>query len=91
MDAAFASNIFSLSGTVLTAVTYILFLVFKPSVYVPATYWAIGLLGAMFTLAFALIITGGVIRLRRLRSSAKEDRRRIAAGLPLERDNVDRP
>lgn len=60
--------------------------VFEPSVNDPSTYWVIAAMAVMFLVAGGLIVQG-TLRHKNIRKSAIEDRRRIAAGLPLERED----
>lgn len=62
--------------------------VFQPKASDPSTYWAIALMAVLMLVAGGLMVKG-MLRLRLLRKSHKEDRRRIAAGLPLEPERDD--
>jgi hypothetical protein len=91
MAAAFASNGYTTYAQALVIGGGILAVVIRPSFDDPGTYWAIAVAGVMIVLGLAFTIIGGVIRIRRLNASVREDRRRLAAGLPLERDDLDVP
>lgn len=56
---------------------------FQPKASDPSTHWAIALMAVLMLVAGGLMVKG-LLRLRLVRRSQKEDRRRIAAGLPLE-------
>lgn len=58
-------------------------LISQPKYGSPDTYWAAVVFGLFMLVALAFIIKGG-LRLRNVRRSASEDRRRNAAGLPLD-------
>ncbi|MFJ4207926.1 hypothetical protein ACIPY2_05605 [Paenarthrobacter sp. NPDC089675] len=63
----------------------VLFLIFGPEVDDSGTYWSIGLI-RLVMLAAGIFIFKGALGLRKVNASSREDRRRIAAGLPLERE-----
>jgi membrane protein implicated in regulation of membrane protease activity len=82
---------FSLMGgssiaTFLMGLALLVLLTFRPSSYDPSTYWAIALTAFLCVSALVIVIVRALRGLKRLNASVKEDRRRIAAGLPLERD-----
>lgn len=62
-------------------VTLIVFAVFQPAVDRPDTYPALAVVILLFLVAGGFMVAG-TFRFLRLRKSAKEDRRRIAAGPP---------
>jgi prepilin signal peptidase PulO-like enzyme (type II secretory pathway) len=69
------ANIFMLAAIVV-------FVAFQPDgAYMPS--WAAAVISILMLVALAFIIKGG-LRLRNVRKSAGEDRRRHAAGLPLD-------
>lgn len=68
-------NIFLIAGI-------IIFGIFQPE-GAPIPLWA-GLTVALFMLVGVGFVIKGVIRTKNIRKSAKEDRRRLAAGLPLD-------
>jgi O-antigen/teichoic acid export membrane protein len=63
---------------------FLVLLVFRPSGYDSSTYWALALMAFLGISALVVVIVGARGGLKRLTASAKEDRRRIAAGLPLD-------
>ncbi len=66
----------------------VVLVVFQPKATDPSTYWAIGLMAVLMLIAGGLMVKG-LLRLRLVRKEHKEDRRRIAAGLPLEPEHDD--
>ncbi|WP_442542521.1 hypothetical protein ACSBOX_11255 [Arthrobacter sp. KN11-1C] len=66
----------------------VVLVVFQPKASDPSTYWAIALMAALMLVAGGLMLKG-LLRLRLVRKEHKEDRRRIAAGLPLEPEHDD--
>jgi len=76
---------------VLMLLAFLVLLIFRPSAYDPSTYWAMALMAFLFVTALIIVIVRGVRGLKRLNASVKEDRRRIAAGLPLEREDPQPP
>jgi membrane protein YdbS with pleckstrin-like domain len=66
----------------------VVFVVFQPKASDPSTYWAIALMAVLMLIAGVLMVKG-MLRLRLVRKSHKEDRRRIAAGLTLEPERDD--
>ncbi|XAS74016.1 hypothetical protein VUN82_09365 [Micrococcaceae bacterium Sec5.1] len=66
-------------------VAIIFFWVTQPKINDPSTYWSIALVGLLL-LAAALFVVKGARGLQRVNAEAREDRRRHAAGLPLERE-----
>lgn len=69
----------------LVLITYV---VFQPKASDPSTYWAIGLLAVLMLVAGVLMVKG-LLRFKLVHKEHKEDRRRIAAGLPLEPEHDD--
>ena len=66
----------------------ILYVIVQPKASDPSTYWAIGLMAVLMLVAGGLMVNG-LFRFRLVHKSHKEDRRRIAAGLPLEPERDD--
>jgi uncharacterized BrkB/YihY/UPF0761 family membrane protein len=66
----------------------ILYVVLQPKASDPSTYWAIALMAVLMLIAGGLMVSG-MVRLRLVRKAHKEDRRRIAAGLPLAPEHDD--
>lgn len=64
-------------------VAIILAVVFQPKANDPSTYWAATMVAFVMLVAGFFLVRGG-LRLKRVRSSAAENRRRIAAALPLD-------
>jgi len=64
-------------------VAIILAVVFQPKANDPSTYWAAVVVAFVMLVAAFFLVRGG-LRSKRVRTSAAEDRRRIAAGLPLD-------
>ena len=64
-------------------VMLIVFAIFQPAVDRPETYPSLVIVVLLFLVAGGFMVAG-TFRFLRLRKSDKEDRRRIAAGLPLE-------
>jgi hypothetical protein len=60
--------------------------VFKPSVNDPSTYWVLAVMVIMILVAGGFIVKG-TLRHKTILKSAKEDRRRLAAGLPLDAED----
>lgn len=75
----------------LALLAFLVMLMVRPRVGDPSTYWAIALMAFLLITALVIVVVRGVRGLKRLNASAKEDRRRIAAGLPLERDDPQPP
>ena len=90
-DAAFFVYRGSTLGKFLALLAFLVVLIFRPNSYDPSTYWAIALVVVLFVAALVIVIARGVRGLKVLNDSAKEDRRRIAAGLPLERQEPQSP
>jgi hypothetical protein len=67
----------------------ILFAVIQPNLDDPSTYWALAL-GAILLVVAGGFKVQGAFRLRGIFRSAREDRRRIAEGLPLDPDEPER-
>lgn len=61
--------------------------IFRPNIGDSATHWSIALVAVLIVAAGVLVAVGGGSRLKRLRESAQGDHRRLAHGLPLERDD----
>jgi hypothetical protein len=83
--------VFSLIGgsstaTLLMFLALLVLLIFRPSSYDPSTYWAMALIAILCVSALVIATVRGLRGLKRLNASVKEDRRRIAAGLPVEPD-----
>jgi hypothetical protein len=66
----------------------VVLVVFQPKACDPSTYWAIGLMAVLMLIAGGLMVKG-FLRLRLVHKAHKEDRQRIAAGLPLEPERDD--
>ncbi|WP_223916290.1 hypothetical protein [Arthrobacter sp. NicSoilC12] len=67
-------------------IAIILAVMFQPKANDPSTYWAAAMVAFVMLVAGFFLVRGG-LRLKRVRASAREDRRRIAAGLPLDPEN----
>jgi hypothetical protein len=78
-------------GNILMLLAILVLVIFSPNADDPGTYWAVGLVALLMTTAAGFIIGGGGIRWVRLLESGKEDRSRIQAGLPLEREEPQPP
>lgn len=83
---------FSLFGpfgiaNLLCLLMFLVLLIFRPNFNDPGTYWALVLMFAFGISALIVVLVGSWGRLRQLSASAREDRRRIAAHLPVEREN----
>lgn len=61
----------------------LLFVVFQPAVNDPGTHWALVMV-AIILLAAVVFVVKGTLRLKHVGKSAREDRRRVAAGLSLD-------
>ena len=70
-------------ANLLMLVALILFVVFQPKVNDPGTHWALVMVGVIL-LAAVVFVVKGTLRLRHVGKSAREDRRRLAAGLPID-------
>lgn len=57
--------------------------VFQPKFGDPNSYWSTAVEAALLLVA-GIFVVKGTLRLRQVRKSAREDKRRISAGLPLE-------
>jgi hypothetical protein len=57
--------------------------VFKPSVNDPSTYWTMAVMVIMILVAGGFIVKG-TLRHKSILKSAEQDRKRLAAGLPLD-------
>ncbi|UKA59389.1 hypothetical protein [Arthrobacter sp. FW306-2-2C-D06B] len=66
----------------------VVLVVFQPKASDPSSYWAIALMAVLMLVTGGLMVKG-MLRLRLVRKSHKEDRRRIAAGLTLEPERDD--
>lgn len=77
MDGPFAISNFIL------LIAFILLAVSQPNLDDPSTYWALVIGAVLFLLAGGFKVQGA-LRLKRVFRSAKEDRRRVAEGLPLD-------
>ena len=82
--------VFSMFGpyfiaNVIMLIAIIFFWVTQPKINDPSTYWSIALV-SLLLLEAALFVVKGARGLRRVNAEAREDRRRHAAGLPLERE-----
>ncbi|WP_458111277.1 hypothetical protein M1D88_13100 [Arthrobacter sp. R1-13] len=64
-------------------VMLIVLAIFQPAVDRPDTYPALAIVVLLILVAGGFMVAG-MFRFLRLRKSAREDRRRIAAGLPLD-------
>lgn len=83
MDGPFAiSNLILLGALILIAVL-------RPNLDDPNTHWTLAVVAVLFLVAGGFKVQG-VLRLKSVHKSAKEDRRRIAEGLPLDPDERER-
>lgn len=78
-------------ANILMLLAILALMIFRPNVGDSATHWSIALMAVLIVAAGAMVAVGGGARLKRLRESAQDDRRRLAHGLPLERDEQHRP
>ena len=70
-------------ANLLMLVAIILAIVFQPKYGDPDSFWPGAMVIGVMLVAGVFLVKGG-LRLRQVRKSGKEDRRRIAAGLPLD-------
>ena len=82
-DAFYSMDGPSAISNIIVLVALILFAVSQPDVDDPSTYWALALVAVLFLVAGGFQVQAA-LRLKRVYRSAKEDRRRIAEGLPLD-------
>ena len=87
--------VFSMFGpyfiaNIIMLITIVFFVVTQPKINDPSTYWSIALVGLLL-LAAVVFVVKGALGLRRVTAEAREDRRRLAAGLPLEREEPEPP
>lgn len=71
-------------------VMLIVLAVFQPAISRPDTYLSLAVVVLLLLVAGCFVVAG-MHRFLHLRKSAKEDRRRIASGLPLELESPDDP
>jgi amino acid transporter len=70
-------------ANIITFIAMILFLIFQPKVNEPSTHWALVMVGILLLLAIVFVVKG-TLRLKQIKKSAMEDRRRLATGLPVD-------
>ncbi|MFK0039703.1 hypothetical protein ACIQTW_07655 [Paenarthrobacter sp. NPDC090517] len=88
--------LFSMFGSfqvpsILMLVAILVLVIIRPNADDPATFWAIAIVALLIVIAGVIVVSRGGARLKRLRESAQEDRRRIETQLPLERDDPNPP
>ncbi|KUM34889.1 hypothetical protein AR689_12390 [Arthrobacter sp. EpRS71] len=73
-------------ANILMLLAILALVIFRPNIGDSATHWSIALVAVLIVTAGVLVAVGGGSRLKRLRESARDDRRRLAQGLPLDKD-----
>lgn len=70
-------------GNLIMLVAIIVAVVFQPKFGDPNSFWVAAIEAGLLLVA-GIFVVKGTLRLRQVRKSAREDKRRISAGLPLE-------
>jgi hypothetical protein len=70
-------------ANVIAFIAMILFFVFQPKVNDPSTHWTLVMVGILLLLSIVFVVKG-TLRLKQIKKSTMEDRRRWAAGLPVD-------
>jgi magnesium-transporting ATPase (P-type) len=72
---------------ILMLLAILVLVIFRPNADDPGTFWAIAIVALLIVITGVIVVSRGGKRLKRLREAAQEDRRRVEARLPLERDD----